>query len=106
MSIYLGYLARKKNIVFQIFAILFQVIFDKFIAQYKTFSIIKKEHIEIEFQYCSIIWAIFSHIGHILPLREVYRIGDAPPGTLPNFKYDAPEEVCCNRKLLYSPLQK
>ena len=47
VSIYLGYLARKKNIVFQIFAILFQVIFDKFIAQYKTFSIIKKNILKL-----------------------------------------------------------
>ena len=30
----------------------------------------------------------------------------APPETLTHFNYDAPREVCDNRKLLDSPLQK
>ena len=35
---------------------------------------------------------------HIVPIRYFHRIGGAPPGTLPNFNYDAPEEVCGDRK--------
>ena len=30
----------------------------------------------------------------------------APPETLPKFNYDAPKEVCSDRKLFDGPLQK
>ena len=38
-------------------------------------------------------------------LESFYRIGDAPPETFPNVKYDAPEEGGCNRKGFDSPFR-
>ena len=38
--------------------------------------------------------------------REFHRIEGAPPDNLPDFNYDGPEEVCGNKKLFYSALQK
>ena len=35
-----------------------------------------------------------------------HRISDAPPETLPNVQYDAPREVCGDRKLFDRPLKK
>ena len=49
-----------------------------------------------------------THMAHPAPsaIQIVSRIGGAPSENIPNFKYDAPEEVCGDRKLLDSPLQK
>ena len=43
---------------------------------------------------------------HIVPFRWFHRISGAPTETLPNFKYDAPEEVCGDRNLFDIPLKK
>ena len=43
---------------------------------------------------------------HIVPIGKFHRIGGAPPKTFPNLKYDAPEEMGCNRKCLDSPIRK
>ena len=44
--------------------------------------------------------------SHIVPLEEFHRIGGAPPETIPNVKYDAPEEVGGDRKCFDSPIRK
>ena len=43
--------------------------------------------------------------SHIVPLEEFHRIGGAPPETIPNVKYDAPEEVGGDRKCIDSPIR-
>ena len=43
---------------------------------------------------------------HIVPFGMFYRIGGAPPETVPIVKYDAPEEVGGNRKCFDSPIRK
>ena len=40
------------------------------------------------------------------PFRKFHGICGAPPETLPNFNYDASREVCGDKKLFDSPLQK
>ena len=43
---------------------------------------------------------------HIVPFGKFHRIRGAPPETIPNVKYDAPEEVGGNRKCFDSPIRK
>ena len=43
---------------------------------------------------------------HIVPFRKFHRIGGAPPETISNVKYDAPEEMGGDRKGFDSPLRK
>ena len=38
--------------------------------------------------------------GHIVPCGKFHRIGGAPPETFSSEKYDAPEEVGGDRKVL------
>ena len=42
----------------------------------------------------------------IVPLGKFHRIRGAPPETFPNVKYDAPEEVCGDRKCFDSHIRK
>ena len=46
------------------------------------------------------------HQVHIVPFGKFHRIGGAPPETVPNVKYDAPEEVGGDRKCFDSPIRK
>ena len=45
-------------------------------------------------------------LTHIVPYGKFHRIGGASPETLPNVKYDAPEEVGGDRKCFDSPIRK
>ena len=44
--------------------------------------------------------------GHMVSYKMFHIISGAPPQTLPNVKYDAPREVCANRKSFDRPLKK
>ena len=48
----------------------------------------------------------YLHTLHIVPFGKFHRIGGASPETMPNVKYDAPEEVGGNRKCFESPIKK
>ena len=43
--------------------------------------------------------------GHIVPFGKFHIIGGASPETFPNVQYDAPEEVCGDRKCFDSPIK-
>ena len=43
---------------------------------------------------------------HIVSSKKFLRTSSSPHKTLPNDKYDAPKEVCGERKLFYRPLKK
>ena len=43
---------------------------------------------------------------HIVPFGKFHRIAGAPPETLPNVKYDGPEEVGGNRKCFENSIRK
>ena len=43
---------------------------------------------------------------HIVPFGKFHIIRGAPPETIPNVKYDAPEEVGGDRKCFDSPIRK
>ena len=45
-------------------------------------------------------------LQHIVSSKKFLRASSSPHKTLPNDKYDAPKEVCGERKLLYPPLKK
>ena len=43
---------------------------------------------------------------HIVSSQKFLRTSSSPHKTLPNDKYDAPKEVCGERKLFYCPPKK
>ena len=43
---------------------------------------------------------------HIVSSKNILRTSSSPHKTPPNDKYDAPKEVCGERKLFYHPLKK
>ena len=45
-------------------------------------------------------------ISQIVPFGKFHRIRGALPETLPNVKYDEPEEVAGDRKCVDSPIRK
>ena len=44
-------------------------------------------------------------LSHIVASKKFLRTSSSPHETLPNDKYDAPKEVCGERKLFYRPLK-
>ena len=44
-------------------------------------------------------------VNHIVSSKKFLRTSSSPHKTLPNDKYDAPKEVCGERKLFYRPLK-
>ena len=50
--------------------------------------------------------SIILNAGHIVSSKKFLRPSSSPHKTLPNAKYDAPKEVCGERKLFDSPLKK
>ena len=52
----------------------------------------------------AMLWMRFQ--CHIVSSKAFQRISSSPHLTLPNVNYDAPEEVCGERKLFDRPLKK
>ena len=54
---------------------------------------------------CVVIEIIASYF-HIVSSKKFLRTSSSPHKTLPNDIYDAPKDVCGERKLFYRPLKK
>ena len=63
----------------------------------------KRGHTDI-LTYIANYW--LNRPGQIVSSKKFLRTSSSPHKTLPNDKYDAPKEVCGERKLFYRPLKK